>query len=178
MTELIGRNETTVTKALFFEGMDRFSRDTYGRSAKKSMLIFLGLWAALAAWTLWTGGTLTQTLGYLVLIGFIGIWICVILPRSHAKRLWARQEAKFGSSPWRQTDFFHDYLNVSGDGVEKTVYYQDIHQILVTKNLIILVCGDKTAVLLDKKGFTFRSMEEIFNRIEKSFTNLSRSELS
>jgi len=77
---LHAENRFTVTKSLFFEGMLRVSRDTYGKFAAKCMLLFAAVWAALFIFTLITGGSMIHVLFSLGVVVLIGLWICVWAP--------------------------------------------------------------------------------------------------
>ena len=46
--EILAENRFYMTKPLFFEGMARISKDTYGKWAKKFTLVLLLVWAAAA----------------------------------------------------------------------------------------------------------------------------------
>ena len=95
-----------------------------------------------------------MTLGGLALVGLIGLWICVYLPRYNAGRFWKAQEAKYGSVMERLTRFYPDHLTVTGEGVEKTVPYTEIADIRESRHLLVLVCHNNTGILLEKSGFS------------------------
>lgn len=164
--EFLAENHTIIDKKRFCEGMLRISRDTYGRSAWKGVLVLVGLWLALLAYTLISGGSLGQTMSYLILIGIMSLWLCVYLPRYSAGRAWKAQTAKYGESMERTTYFYPEHLVINGDVLEKQVPYADIVQIQTSRNLLILICRDKTAVLLAKDGFSGMNEEEIMALIQ------------
>ena len=164
--EHLAENRTVINKKRFREGMLRISRDNYGKAAKKSMLIFLGVWLLFAAVTLMNGGSISMTLGGLVLVGLIGLWICVYLPRYNAGRFWKAQEAKYGSVMERLTRFYPDHLTVTGEGVEKTVPYTEIADIRESRHLLVLVCHNNTGILLEKSGFSGLNQSEITTLIQ------------
>lgn len=159
--ESIAENRITITKEVFLEGMLRISRDSYGRAARKSMLVFLAMWLVLLIWTMASGGSLSQTLSYLILIGLIGLWVCVYLPRYSAGRSWKTQEAKYGSSMERVTCFYPDRLVITGEGIEKEMLYADIEALKESRNLLILLCRDNTGVMLSRTGFSGKNETEI-----------------
>lgn len=161
-------NRTTITKQLFMEGLGRISRDGYGKAARKAMLVLLGMWAALLVYTLLSQGNIHQTMGYLVLIGLIGLVLCVFMPQSNAKRAWKALEAKYGSAPERITTFFPDHLEIRGDCVEKNVAYRDVREVKESAHLLILVCEDKTGILLARNGFTGTDANEVKALIESA----------
>lgn len=162
----IAQNRITIDKKRFCEGMLRISRDSYGRSAGKAMLIFVGLWLVLLAYTLISGGSLGQAMSYLILIGLIGLFLCVYMPRYTAGRAWKAQTAKYGEPMERVTFFYPEHLVITGEALEKQVSYAEITQIKGSRNLLILICQDKTAVLLAKDGFSGRNEAEIMALIQ------------
>ena len=159
--EQLAQNRTVITRRLFREGMLRISRDSYGKAARKSMLVFGALWLGLLAYTLVCGGSLGQTMSYLILIGLIGLFLCVYLPRYNAGRRWKAHEAKYGSAAERLTCFYREHLTVTREGIESSFFYREIIEIKESGRLLILICQDHTALLLDKRGFSGPSAEEI-----------------
>lgn len=151
--EKIAENQFTITKPLFMEGMLRISKDGYGKSARKAMLLVLGLWTAFFIYTLAVKGDLVICLGFLILLCVAGLWLCVGMPRSNAKRLWKSLEGKYGCNLQRTTSFYPDYFEILGDGVERQITYEEVLQIKQSRRLLILVCEDKTGVLLALDGF-------------------------
>lgn len=164
--EHLAENRTVINKKRFREGMLRISRDSYGKAAKKSMLIFLGVWLLFVAVTLMSGGSILMTLGGLALVGLIGLWICVYLPRYNAGRFRKAQEAKYGSVMERLTRFYPDQLTVTGDGVEKTISYTEIADIKESRHLLVLICQSNAGILLEKSGFSGMNQAEIITLIQ------------
>ncbi len=159
--EPIAENRITVNKKIFYEGMLRISRDGYEKAARRSMVIFLAMWLVLLFWTIVSGGNLTQTFSYLILIGLIGMWVCLYLPRHSAGRSWKAQEAKYGPTMERFTQFYTDRLVVTGEGIEKEILYTDIDAIKESRTLLILLSRDNTGVMLARNGFTGKNETEI-----------------
>lgn len=165
-------NRLTITKPLFYEGMLRLSRDTYGKFASRAMLVFFAIWAALLLFTLLTGGNLNNVLFSLGVVVLIGIWICVWTPRSNAKKAWKALQNQYGDSAKRVTRFYNDHLEISGDCAEKSIPYSDIREIKQSQNLLLLVCADKVGIMLAKDGFTRGDEQTIYaliggNKIRK-----------
>lgn len=152
--KLQAENRFTVTKELFYEGMLRISRDSYGKFAAKAMLVFSGIWLALLAFTLISSGSMTNVFFCLFVIVLIGIWLCLWTPRNNAKKAWKNLQSSYGSSVKRITRFYEEHLEISGDCPEKTVAYSDIREIKQSKNLLILICADKVGIMLALDGFT------------------------
>lgn len=159
--EKLAENQFTITKRLHREGMLRISREGYGKAAAKAMLVIFGLWLAFFLYTAAAQGDILHCLGFLVIIAAAGLWLCVGMPRSNARRQWRVLEAKYGSSLQRTTSFYPDHLVILGDGLEKQIYYEDIQQILRSPRLLILICGVKTGVLIARDGFTKGTETEV-----------------
>ena len=161
-------NRFTVTQALFREGFLRISRDGYGKFAAKAMLVFGGIWLALLAFTLITGGSMANVMFSLFVIAVIGVWICIWTPRNNAKKAWQAQQSRYGDTMLRVTRFYDDHLEIRGDCPEKTVTYDNIKEIKESKNLILLVCYDKMGILLSQTGFTQGNVDIVRELIEKA----------
>ena len=157
----IAENQFTITKSLFMEGMLRISKDGYGRSARKAMLIVMGMWAAFFLYTLAVKGDLLTCFGFLMLLSVAGLWLCVGMPRSNAKRLWKALESKYGCNLQRTTSFYPDHFEILGDGVERHIAYEEVLQIKQSRRLLILVCEDKTGVLLALDGFRQGNVNDV-----------------
>lgn len=151
---LQAENRFSVTKELFYEGMLRISRDGYGKFAGKAMLVSGGIWLALLAFTLISGGQLASVFFCLFVIVLLGLWLCVWTPRSNAKKAWEAQQSRYGDSILRITQFYEDHLEISGDCPDKSVPYSDIKEIKQSQNLILLLCHDKVGIMLSQTGFT------------------------
>ena len=152
--ELLAENRFTITKKLFYEGMLRVTRESYGPFIKKALLVLAILWAVLAAVTLIGSGSLSYAVVELVVVVLIGVWLSVLVPRNKARRAWAALENRCGTDLERITRFYPSYLEIDSGGEETTVFYEDVRQILLTKRLLVLTCADKVGVLIARDGFT------------------------
>lgn len=157
----IAENHFSITKELFYEGMLRISRDSYGKAARKYSLVFLAIWAAMAAFLLFTGGTIGQTLVYLIIVGAIILWLNVLAPRNHAKTAWETLVRRYGTDMERQVTFYKDHLEVGGDCAERSVTYQQILEVQESKHLYVLISVDKVGVMVAKDGFSYGDWDEI-----------------
>lgn len=157
----IAENRFSITKQLFYEGMLTISKDSYGKAAIKYSFIFLAIWVAMAAFLLFTGGTIGQALVYLLLVGVIIAWLNVFVPRSNAKKGWNALVSRYGSATDRRVRFYKDHLEVDGDCPAKTVTYQEILEIKESKHLYVLIGVDKVGVMVAKDGFTYGDFDEI-----------------
>ena len=144
-------NRFTITKSLFVEGMLRVSAERYGKFAKKAAVFLGGLWAVLLIVTLVLRSSLLFVLGEFVIIGLIILWLCVYMPRQRAGRAFKALQDRCGGDMERETRFYEDRLEI--EGIEKTIAYSEIAEVLTSKRLLVLVCEDKTGVLLSLEGF-------------------------
>lgn len=164
----IAENRFSITKKLFYEGMLSISRDSYAKTAMKFSLIFLGIWVLMAMFLLYTGGTLGQILIYLGIVVAIIIWLNIFAPRSHAKRGWEALEKRYGAAMERRVLFYKDHLEVGGDCAAKTVTYQEILEIKESRNLYVLICVDKTGIMVARDGFTQGDADEVLALIKSA----------
>ena len=161
-------NRFTITKSLFVEGMLCVSAGGYGKFAKKAA-IFLGcLWVVLLIVTLVLRSNLLFVIGEFVIIGLIILWLCVYMPRRNAKRAFKALQARCGSDMERETRFYEDHLEIEGSEIEKTIAYSKITDILTSKRLLVLVCDDKTGVLLSLEGFAVGDETIVCEFIDRS----------
>jgi len=161
-------NRVTLTKELFYEGMLRMSRDSYLRFAGKCVLLFAAVWAVLVYLTLKNGGSLISIFTCLMVVVLLSFWICVRIPRSHAKKAWKAQQRLYGDSMERITRFYDTHLEISGDCAQRTVAYRDIREVRESRNLILLICFDKMGILLSREGFTKGSYEAVVELIRNA----------
>lgn len=164
----IAENRFSITKQLFYEGMLSISKDSYGKAAIKYSFVFVAIWVAMAAFLLFTGGTIGQALVYLLLVGVIILWLNVFAPRSHAKKGWNALVNRYGSAMERRTRFYRDHLEIDGDCAAKTVTYQEILEIKESKHLYVLICVDKVGVMVAKDGFAYGDFDEIKSLIREA----------
>lgn len=152
--EILAENRFTITKDLFYEGMRLVSAESYGKLAKKAVILLGIAWLALTAVTLWNG----QGLGYVVIefvvLCLVALWIYIFMPRSKAAGAFKKMEAKYGGDLERVTRFYEERLEVEASGYQLAVPYSEISRILRSKRLLVLVTEDKTGILLKFDGFT------------------------
>lgn len=152
--EPVAVNRFTITKALFYEGTLRVTKERLGPFIKKVMILLAALWAVLAAVTLLTKGSFAYAGVELAVIAAVGLWLCVYIPRRQARLSWKAMESRSGGDMERVTSFFPDSLEIAG-GAERTVIpYADVLQILPTEHLLVLTCKEKVGVLISRDGFT------------------------
>lgn len=151
--EPLAENRFTITKELFYEGMLRVNRESYGPFVKKVLLVLAAAWAILAAVTLMGSKSLSYAVVELVVVVFIGIWLSVFVPRNKARRAWAAMEARSGAGLERITRFYPGYLEADNGMEEITVFYEDIREILHSEHLLVLLSVEKVGVLVARDGF-------------------------
>ena len=150
--EPLAENRFTITKELFYEGMLRVTKESYGPFVKKIMLVLAAAWAVLAAVTLMGSGSLSYAVVELVVVVLIGVWMSVFVPRNKARRAWAALENRSGDME-RVTRFYPGYLEAGNGSEEITVFYEDIRQILHSEHLLVLLSVEKVGVLIARDGF-------------------------
>ena len=151
--EPLAENRFTITKKLFYEGMLRVMKESYDPFKKRIMVVLAVAWAVLAAVTLMGSGSLFYAAAELGVVGFIGVWLSVFVPRNKAKRAWAALEARCGADLERITRFYPNYLEADNGIEEITVFYEDIRQILQSEHLLVLLNTDKVGILVARDGF-------------------------
>ena len=151
--ELLAENRFTITKELFYEGMLRVIKESYGPFTKRIMLVLAAAWAVLAAVTLMGSGSLSYAVAEFVVVVFIGIWLSVFVPRNKARRAWSALENRSGTDLERVTRFYPNYLEADNGVEEITVFYEDIRQILQSEHLLVLLSVEKVGVLVARDGF-------------------------
>lgn len=165
--EKLAENSFRLTKKLYMEAMLRMSKESYGKTAEKVIGLILGAWCAILIYVLATGKNPGQLLGSLGVICAVALWILVGMPRYYARRAWRTLEAKYGTDMERAIAFCEDHLEAHSESVEMNVSYEDIRQIIKSKHLLILICNDKTGVLVLRNGFTAGSEETVLELIGK-----------
>ena len=158
-------NRFTITKSLFVEGMLRVSAERYGKFAKKAAVFLGGLWVVLLIVTLVLRSSLLFVLGEFVIIGLIILWLCVYMPRHRAGRAFKALQDRCGGDMERETRFYEDRLEI--EGIEKTIAYSEIAEVLTSKRLLVLVCEDKTGVLLSLEGFVVGDAEAVHKKVAR-----------
>lgn len=168
--EILAENRFTITKNLFYEGMLRVSAESYGKLAKKAVAFLAVAWLVLAAVTLWQRQNPLYVAMEFVVMCLAALWICVVLPRSKAKRAFRSLEAKYGDELERVTRFYEERLEVEASGQQTVVFYSEIQQVLRSKRLLVLVAEDKTGILLKLDGFTSGGEKAVRELIENART--------
>lgn len=163
--EPLAEHRYTLTKQLFYEGMLRTMQESYGKTAKKLVLLLAGLWLLFAAVTLLLRESFAFVLVEFAALGLIALWLAVYLPRNKARRAFRHMQEHNGGGMERTTRFYDDHLVISVADTETRLAYGQISQILHSPRLLILIACDKTGVMLTHDGFVQGSEDAILTRI-------------
>ncbi len=163
----VAENRYTLTKNLFYEGMGYVVRLAHGKTANRGIIALMIALAILAAATL----LLKLSPGLVFIETFFvlaaALWIKVYLPRSKARAAWKQLTRKYGDQMERTTCFYFDRLTVQTAGQETKVKYCDIDEILMTRNLLILVASDHTGIMVERDAYVTGSEEDALSAISR-----------
>lgn len=160
-------NRFTITRKLYMEAMLRMSKESYGKAAGKVILVIFGLWSVFAIFLLASGKSIGQMNGPLIVLAAVALWVLVGMPRYYARRAWRTLEAKYGTDMERAIAFYEDHMEVHSESVEMQILYENVQKIMGSKHLLILICNDKTGVLVSRNGFKEGSEEAVLKLIGK-----------
>ena len=172
MNEKLAESRFTLTKELFDEGMRQVIRAGSGRSRT---LLVIGLaiaWLVLLICSLALGQGLAIAGMELLVVVLAAVWALVWVPRRKAKRAWQALEAKGVVETERITRFFEDGLEVDVSGQLTRISYDDLKNILTTKNLLIFLTKDGTGVMVKRDSFLTGSESEVLRRIDDRGTEV------
>ena len=152
--EQLAENHIRISQSLFNEGMRAVENQDYKKSIKRLAACLIIIFAAVAAWLLYTGGSLIFLLGEAVFLGALLFWLTVMLPNTKRRSKYKAMTRNSEDVPERIIIFYPKHLSVrANDGKETSISYDNIKSWQETKHLYILNCGNNTSVLLDKQGF-------------------------
>lgn len=158
----LAENHITISRALFDEGMCAVENKDYEKSVKKVAVGLAVIFAAAAAWLLYSGGSLLFLLGEGIFMGALLFWLTIMLPNSRRKGKYKAMMQGCNEAPKRTTIFYQEYLTVmANNGNETTIPYSDIIGYQETKNLHILNCENNIHVLLNKNGFSIGDFDTV-----------------
>ena len=160
-------NNFRITKQLYMEAMLQISREGYVKAAGKVICLILGLWCVLAVYMLATEKNPEQLVGPLIVIAAVALWVLVGMPRYYARRAWRSLQAKYGTDMERSIDFYEDHMEVHSESVEMKIPYENISKVMHSKRLLILICNDKTGILVARDGFSAGSENTVRDLIGK-----------
>lgn len=153
-TKLIAENHIQISRSLFTEGMRAVEGKSYQKKVKKLAGVLLVLYLAVAAWLLYTGGSLVFLIGESVFLGALLFWLMVMLPGSRRRSKYKAMAQGAVGEPERTVRFYDGQLSVTdAAGKETVIPYAEVEGLLETRRLYVLRCRDRRCVLLDKEGF-------------------------
>lgn len=158
----IAENHIRISRTLFNEGMRAAGSKEYQKSVQKIAAVLAVLFAAAAAWLLYTGGSLIFLLGEAIFLGALLFWLIVMLPGTRRRSKYKAMMQGSEDAPERTVRFYQEHLTVtSNSGKETTISYHDVINWQETTHLYILNCKDNISVLLDKSGFTAGDFDDV-----------------
>lgn len=167
MTEPIAVNRFTLTKALFYEGNKRTSKETYSRFALRMVLIMTAAWIVVAVVTLLTRPSIAFLAAEALVLILASLWVAVYTPWNKRRKAYRQFLEWYGEDAERTTVFFEDRLIVNPEGREVTIPYADIAKTLQSENLLIFVTSENKGILVKRDGFTEGSEETVRNLIKR-----------
>lgn len=163
---LIAENQITITRSLFEEGRLASRSSNYRKTVIRLSIVLALLLAATALWLICTDGPLIYLAGETIFIIALLCWLIFILPRTGGKRKFEAMTQGMSQAPRRTTRFFKDHFEVLSETGKRTSFdYSDILRITESRNLWVLICKDKSGILLKKDGFTLGKMDIVLERI-------------
>lgn len=163
--EPIAENTTTVTQPLFFEAMA--AADNYRETALKGMGVMAAAWVVLAGITVFRGMSLGLALMELAVLAAVGLWLIVLYPRSRYKRGFKAMQDRYDGDLTRQIHFYRDRLVIDTCLNSAEFTYHEIIRIRKTRNLLLLVCADKTGLFFALDGFSKGDADTVVQAVEK-----------
>lgn len=167
MKEILAENRFVLTKTFFFEGTGRVWKESSGKSIRRLLLILALVWGAFTVYTLSQGGGIALPAAELVVLALVVLWTAVWLPHGKARRAWRALEDRGAADAERVTRFYADHLEVETIGQMTEIDYADLAQTLTSKNLLVLIAGDKTGILLERSSFTRGTEDEVLTLLQK-----------
>lgn len=164
--KLLAENRFTLNRELFYEGMRQVIWANSGLS-RMLLVAALGiLWLVLLICSLAMGEGLAITGLELLAIVLAALWALLWLPRRKARRAFQALEAKGAADTERITRFFEDDFEVDVSGQRTRISYDDLKNILNTRNLLIFLTKDGTGVMVGRDSFTYGSESDVMRWID------------
>lgn len=161
-------NQITITRALFYEGMKASESAAYRKVIRTTAIVVLILFAGISIGMLLMGSSPVFLLGEFLFVGVLMLWMTVLLPNSRKKNKYKMLCKSSPDVPKRTAKFFPNHFSVVTDtGKMKDFEYKNIRNFHETKHLYVMIDESKTAILLDKKGFTIGNIEQVKKLLPK-----------
>lgn len=168
--ELLAENRCTLTQELFDEGMRQVIWANSGLSRITLVIGLAMLWIVLMICTLVRGEGLLIAGMELLAVLLAALWALVWLPRRKARRAYRALEDKGAANTERITRFYGDFLEVDVSGQLTRISYDELKNILNTKNLLIFLTQNGTGVMVGRDGFTIGNESDVLRRIDERGT--------
>lgn len=163
---MIAENRIRISHSLFNEGMRAVEDQHYKKNIRKIILVLAVLYLLVAAWLLYTGGSLIFLLTESVFLGAMFFWAIIVFPDSRHRRKYKAMAPDADGIPERTIKFYQDHLSVTSDSGKVTVItYDMVTGWKESKNLYILNCSNNTGVLISKTGFLSGNFDIIKSRL-------------
>ena len=174
----LATNHIEITLDLFQEGMDAISNKRYKALLRKIVIAAAAIFALVGLYTYYKGASLFYLICEFVIIVLLCVYILVFMPRSARKKNYRGMVQRAnGDTPRRNLDFFNDHLVIYAEAGRNTnVGYDEIAEIVETKELWVLNCKDNTGVLVSKDGFSMGDFETVRPFIEKVIEETPKTE--
>ena len=156
---ILAENKFTITKNLFCEGSLLVSRGSYGKFAKKVTLVLIGIWLMLLIVTFIANSSPIITFGEFLLIVLLCLWINIFMPRSRAKRSF--KDLQMQGDLTRTIRFYADHFEAESENRREKIKYDQVKDILQSRNLLIIICSDGVGVMLALDSFTVGDAEKV-----------------
>lgn len=168
MTEPIAKCSFVLTKQLFQEGTSRFQRNSLGKTLKWAIPLLTVSWLVLSGVTVAVSGNFGFALCELVVIAAVYGYAALWAPHIWAKRAWSTMEAKGQADSERTMLFFADHLRIDLPERQMEMDYADIAETMESKNLLILVSHNRTAMMIKKEELVGCGCEELLRTITEN----------
>lgn len=166
MNEKLAESRFTLTKELFDEGMRQVIRAGSGRSRTLLVIGLAMVWLVLLICSLALGQGLAIAGMELLVVVLAAVWALVWVPSRKARRAWQALEAKGATETERITRFFEEGFEVEVSGQLTRISYDDLKNILTTKNLLIFLTKDGTGVMVKRDSFLTGSESAVLRQID------------
>lgn len=165
----LAESHIEITLPVYREGMNAINGKRFKSLIKKLLIFMIIIFAALTAYNLKKSFNPFVILIEAAIIVLLCVYMIVIMPRSARKKSYrAMCKRSETDVPRRTMEFFEDHLIIYAEAGRKTdVSYEEISEISETPDLWVLICKDRSGVLISKEGFSLGNFETVREAIEK-----------